>query len=76
MIIKYIKNIFIGLDQFVNAILGGDPDETISSRIGKRIRSNKATPFERYIAHVLDNIDKNHCNDAIEEDEGDDEIWK
>lgn len=34
---KYFYNILIGIDQLVNAILGGDPDETISSRLGKHI---------------------------------------
>ena len=32
---KYIWNMLIAFDQFVNAIFGGDPDETISSRVGK-----------------------------------------
>lgn len=34
---KYLYNILIGIDQLANAILGGDPDETISSRLGKHI---------------------------------------
>lgn len=34
---KYLYNILIGIDQLVNALLGGDPDETISSRLGKHI---------------------------------------
>ena len=34
---KYLYNILIGVDQLVNAIFGGDPDETLSSRLGKHI---------------------------------------
>ena len=33
----YVWNVLIGLDQFCNAILGGDPDETMSSRMGKNL---------------------------------------
>ena len=29
---QYIKNILIGLDQLGNTIIGGKPDETMSSR--------------------------------------------
>lgn len=31
----YIRNVAIGVDQFVNAVLGGWPDETLSSRCGR-----------------------------------------
>lgn len=34
---KYLYNILIGVDQLCNTILGGDPDETMSSRMGKHI---------------------------------------
>ncbi|MDP4158147.1 MAG: hypothetical protein Q8911_00075 [Bacillota bacterium] len=34
---KYFYNILIGIDQLCNTILGGDPDETISSRMGKHL---------------------------------------
>jgi hypothetical protein len=36
MIKKYIWNILIAIDQFFNAVFGGDPDETISSRLAKK----------------------------------------
>lgn len=35
MLKKYIRNILISIDQLVNTILGGDPDWTISSRLGR-----------------------------------------
>ncbi len=30
----YFKNLLVGIDQFGNAICGGNPDNTISARIG------------------------------------------
>jgi len=35
MIGKYLLNILISIDQLGNTFAGGDPDETISSRLGK-----------------------------------------
>lgn len=35
---RYIWNLLISIDQLVNTITGGDPDETISSRCGKKAR--------------------------------------
>jgi len=75
MIRKYLVNVLIGIDQLVNAILMGDPDETISSRMGKLIRANRARWYVRWLAWILDKIDPNHCIDAIEEDEGKDAIY-
>jgi len=40
MIKKYFINLAISIDQLVNTILGGYPDETISSRAGKWVRAN------------------------------------
>ena len=77
--IKYLINILISIDQLGNTLTGGDPDETISSRIGKIKRSNKGTipwrkPLTKIIDYGLDKIDPNHSIDAIEEDEGKDSI--
>ena len=36
LIRKYLRNLLVAIDQLLNTILGGDPDETISSRLGKR----------------------------------------
>jgi hypothetical protein len=32
MIKKYFFNLWITFDQFLNALMAGDPDETVSSR--------------------------------------------
>ncbi len=76
---KYITNILISLDQTGNALCGGDPDETISSHIGKVKRSmGGAIGWKRPILKILDiilnRIDRNHSVDAIEEDEGKDSL--
>jgi len=66
---KYFYNLLIGVDQLINTIFGGYPDETISSRMGKRIKKNDCL-FSKAICRILDIFDKGHCEDAIEKDEG------
>lgn len=66
---KYIWNILIAIDQLGNAILGGDPDETISSRAGKL---QHRVWWAKGLCWFLDKIDAYHCRDAREFDEGDD----
>ncbi|MBB5325209.1 hypothetical protein HNQ34_002309 [Anoxybacillus tepidamans] len=65
---RYIWNIFISIDQFFNTVLGGDPDETISSRMGKRAR--KGDKLGQFICAILNIFDKGHCEKSIEKDEG------
>jgi hypothetical protein len=72
---KYLLNFLISIDQLGNTIVGGDPDETISSRLGKLKKRHGGTiPWRRPVAKIidmgLDKIDKNHSIDAIEADEG------
>lgn len=79
MIKKYLVNILISIDQFFNTILGGDPDETISSRLGKcKEKGNRfciltckllTKAFSRFGIET-----KEHCIEAIEVDEGSDAI--
>jgi len=79
MIGKWVLNILISIDQTVNSFLGGDPDETISSRLGKmKVKHGGKIPWYRPLSKVvdwgLDKIDPNHSIDAIEKDEGKDAI--
>lgn len=72
---RYLLNLLISLDQLGNSILCGDPDETISSRIGRIKKKNggkvpRWRVFTRATDAVLDWIDPNHSVDAIEDDEG------
>ena len=63
--------ILIAIDHLANAILFGDPGETISSRIGKNYKGS-------LLYRILNRIDKNHCEDAVKEyaNQGDDSIFK
>ena len=71
MIKKYVYNLLISIDQLFNTILLGDPDETISSRMGKWVkRDGWRRDVAKPIAWFLDKLDKNHCEDAIEKNEG------
>ena len=71
---KYLKNVLIAIDQLANAILLGDPDETISSRMVNLAARNRQNAFGRLICWFLALLDPGHCRDAIEEDEGKDAI--
>lgn len=72
---KYIMNVLISLDQLGNSLLLGDPDETISSRIGRIKRKwGGRIPWRRPVTRiadwVLEQIDPGHSLNAIEPDEG------
>jgi hypothetical protein len=64
---SYVWNLLISVDQLVNTIFGGHPDETISSRCGKRLPH---CTFCRRLCRFLDRIEYRHCVNTIEEDEG------
>ena len=66
-LVGYIHNILIAFDQFWNAAFGGDPDETISSRAGKARHRNWAADT---LCKFLDRVEDDHCEHAIEWDEG------
>ena len=64
---KYFWNILISIDQLVNTIFGGDPDETISSRTGKLRHKRK---WARWLTDFLNLFEKDHTKKSIEKDEG------
>ena len=70
---RYIRNLLISLDQLANTVIGGDPDETISSRAGKAAENHDGIAW-RLLCRALHWIDPHHCRDAIEADEGKDQI--
>jgi hypothetical protein len=50
------------LDQMFNVLLlNGSQDETISSHIGRRIESNKATWFDKLVCKFLRVLEAKHC---------------
>jgi hypothetical protein len=71
MVKKYIWNILISLDQFLNTLAFGDPDETISSRLGKHLAKHDC-PFCNFMCKLLNLFQKDHCVKSIEADEGKD----
>lgn len=76
---KYILNLLISIDQLGNAVLGGDPDETISSRCAKILhaaadRGVPAPAVLHWFGWFLECIDPGHLKDSLEPDEGKDAI--
>jgi hypothetical protein len=68
---KYVYNNLINLDQTLNTITGGDPDETVSSRLGRLEKKYNGNipwyrPWAKVISFALDHIQKNHCTQSIE----------
>lgn len=68
---KYFWNNLIAIDQLVNTVFGGDPDETISSRAGKLQHKRK---WAGALCWFLNKLDTRHCEKSIEEDEGKDSV--
>jgi hypothetical protein len=69
---SYILNLLLSLDQLGNAIIGGDCDEIISGALGKIVVENKleGRPLATTLVYMLNELDENHCLDAIEFDRG------
>ncbi|GFK94404.1 hypothetical protein NNJEOMEG_02249 [Fundidesulfovibrio magnetotacticus] len=72
---RYIWNVLLGLDQFLSVLTGGDPDETVSSRVGKAAASGSllGMALERCLDAVFG---AGHCRQAIEADEGADRVTR
>lgn len=66
MILRYLRNLFIAADQMVNTILGGDPDETLSSRAAKHAHNQGWS----LLARLLEWIAPGHLAKTREDDEG------
>jgi len=65
---RYVFNLLIGVDQFFNAVLGGAPDETISSRCG---RGCGRYWYWTLLGKILNVIDPGHIQDAMANEEAD-----
>lgn len=69
-----VFNNFVGRWLF-GPYIGRSEDETISSALGKEYERNGGKfiwkhPGAKIIGPMLNKIDKDHCEDAIEHDEG------
>lgn len=63
---KYIINILISLDQLVNTICGGSPDETISSRLE---RNYDDSWMEKSVNWLFKWQGGEHCEKSLESEE-------
>lgn len=70
---RYLVNLLIAIDQAGNTVLGGAPDETLSSRLGKAKSRCRAC---YWVCRLLHLIDPRHCETSIEADEGDRALWR
>lgn len=67
---SYVLAVLIALDQLVNAILGGSPDETLSARAWRTEQSGKGLGW--FFRPLIDGLalvltfgrDRNHCKQA------------
>ena len=67
---KWLLNILLALDFLLNALTGGDPEETVSSRIAKKQAKGKDCWICKQLCWLLDKLDKRHCSDSINWNEG------
>lgn len=70
---RYLLRVALGVDQLGNTLLGGQEDETISSRLGRmELRHGGEIswkkPISKLVAAMLERVDSNHCRDAIEQE--------
>lgn len=67
---RYLWNLFIAWDQGINTLLAGDPDETISSRVGRASLDGKR--WARILERIIDRLfmllgeAPDHCRRSIE----------
>jgi len=54
----YLHRTLVGLDQFMNVITGGDPDETISSRAARAAEKGKTWGVE--LSRFLNTFQSDH----------------
>lgn len=73
----YLHGVGVAVDQLINAITGGDVDETLSSRLGKRkLKRGGVLVWHDWLGlakpldWLLDKVDPGHSLGAIEPDEG------
>jgi hypothetical protein len=59
----WVYSVFIALDQLLNAVTFGYPDETVSFRAATARDAGK--PWGCVLCRVLDWIDPRHCDGAL-----------
>jgi hypothetical protein len=64
---KYIYNVLVGFDMFMNTVFGGLPDETISAHAGRVEKQD--TYWALVLSAFLDWLQPHHVEDAIKGDQ-------
>lgn len=65
---SYIMRLLLVIDQLFNVLLwNGSQDETISSHVGRRIKSGKANKLEKGLCWVLNKLESEHCKKSYGE---------
>lgn len=57
---QYFKNILIALDQLLNTIFRGMPDETLSAR-AYRLEQERGRKWPRFFIDLILFFDEDHC---------------
>ncbi|ALC60108.1 hypothetical protein [Burkholderia pseudomallei] len=69
---RYLLNFAVLLDEAVNTIFGGSPNETISERAAKA--RNAGRRWGCVLCRALDRISRGHCDNALTATIGDDAV--
>lgn len=77
---QYAYNMLMALDQFISAVLGGHPDDTVSQRLGRASLSSPG-PGVQFFRRLVDTLawilvrQKDHCISSLDGKEGVKELW-
>lgn len=73
-IAAYYVRVLVSLDQLGNTLLNGNPDETISSRVGRNaIQGDRWALVAEFVINLLffwmkdENGNRDHCRSCIEQ---------
>lgn len=64
-ILRYVKNLLVSIDQLINTIIGGWPDETLSARAYRLSESSKWWRRAEIVINILF-LNPRHCQHAFE----------
>ena len=73
-ILRYLMNWLILLDQALNTLAAGSPNETVSERAAKA--RNKGKRWGCYLCKFLGWVNPGHCDNALTSTIGDDAVIK
>lgn len=66
---RYLWKILVVFSQLLNTILGGDPEETLCSRMGRNIKEGRCGLCS-IVCFLLGKIDEDHCARSIDTTKG------